>query len=190
MNIILLLLAVLFCIGLETVLRIAKKNTRNFRKIGRLCGGTASTNAGPTPSTITERSPAKLIADQGLYAELAMPAAASTSVYVGPIDLGADAYKRGDRFDVAIVVPALTNTMLPNTRTCTTTLVSDDNTGHTSATAIGAAQVITGAGAGSSETTYRFRIPSGCERYIFAKIDFGASTTDASAVKAQLKLLF
>src|SRR5262245_33176754 len=102
-------------------------------------------------------------------AAFALPGGASTSVTSAAIDLGTDTLKPGN-VELELSVPALTDTMVPNTRT-TTYMFETSTTSNfaTVARTIGS-KIMTGAGAGIAATLLRARLPSDCERYVRAKI--------------------
>ena len=117
--------------------------------------------------------------DADLIATKALPSAASTTVTSSAIDLG----ERAKAVDVVAEVPALSATILPDTRTMTTTVeVSNDSAFGTYSTI--STTVQTGASsAGAAAISVRASVPP-VFRYARAKVVSGASTTDASALSA------
>ena len=122
-----------------------------------------------------------------------LPAAASSSVTTASsIDLGhgskgsylADA-------ELLVTAPAVTTTMVPDTRTMTYDLIASDNADLSSPTTVVAGIIVqTGAGgAGAASATARYRPPTTSKRYYGLKVTSGASTTDSSAVSATLELV-
>lgn len=122
--------------------------------------------------------------DASLTETKALPAAASTSVVTDAIDIGENA--RG--VDVAVEVPALSTTILPDTKTSTATVeVSNDATFATYDTI--ATQVQTGAGgAGAAALAFRATVPP-VYRYVRAKFAFGADTTTGAAVSGSIAVV-
>lgn len=122
-------------------------------------------------------------------ATFTLPASASSSVTSAVIDLGTDTVKP-ESVELELSVPALTDTMVPSTRT-TTYIIETSTTSNFSAVARTiASKIYTGAGSGIAAATLRCRLPSDCERYVRAKITHGASTTDSSAVSGTLSARF
>lgn len=117
----------------------------------------------------------------------ALPAAASTSTTSTGIDFGADAFKGGREY--ALSVPALSTTIVPDTRTVDyifeTSSASDfstiDQTQSYRQTGAG--------GVGVSAFEARFRRASNSARYGRFKVTFGASTTTGAAISATPKVL-
>ena len=119
---------------------------------------------------------------------LALPGAASTTVTGAAVNLGTDTFKP-ENVEINVYVPALSDTILPSTRTMTVIVETSTTSVFTAVAREIHRKVLTGAGAGWVATNHRCRLPSDCEQYIRLKITPGASTTDASAVSAELKLL-
>ena len=128
--------------------------------------------------------PYALLRDANLTKTKALPASASTTVNTDGIDLG----EHAKAVDVVVEVPALNATILPDTRTMTTTIeVSTASNFSPSVTVQSVVQ--TGASsAGAAAVSVRGSVPPGY-RYARAKIVSGASTTDASAVSATFAAL-
>ena len=133
----------------------------------------------------------------------ALPAAASTAVTSGSIDLGLTAKgELATDSEFELVAPALTTTMAPDTRTMTYALLLSANSDMSSPTIFDASFIVqTGAGGvGAATVTRRFRLPrspniSGginpaSKRYLGFKVTSGASITDSSAVSATLDPVF
>lgn len=120
---------------------------------------------------------------------LALPGAASTTVTGAAIDFGADTVKP-ENVEIDVAVPALSDTILPSTRTMTIIVETSTTSVFTAVAREIYRKVLTGAGAGWVATIHRCRLPSDCERYVRLKITSGASTTDASAVSATASLRF
>lgn len=120
---------------------------------------------------------------------LALPGAASTTVTGAAVNLGTDTFKPSE-VEIDVAVPALTDTILPSTRTMTYIVETSTTSVFTAVAREIYRKVSTGAGAGSVATIHRCRLPSDCEQYVRLKITSGASTTDASAVSATLTLRF
>ena len=114
-------------------------------------------------------------------AAFALPSSASSSTTSDALDLGSNATK--SPITVALSVPALTATMVPDTRTATY-IIETSTTSNFSAVAATLLSVVqTGASsAGVGAFLRRVVIPPDCERYVRAKVTLGASTTDSSAV--------
>lgn len=117
-------------------------------------------------------------------ATFALPSAASTSTTSAVIDVGTDTYKPENiEFDLAI--PALSDTIIPNTKTVTAIIETSTTSVFTAVDATIFSRVLTGAGSGvAAQTSLRCRLPSNSARYVRAKVTFGANTTDGSAVSA------
>jgi len=142
----------------------------------------------PSPQSLNVR-------DASMAKENALPAAASTTVNGTAMDLGplTGISSRSENVEALLSAPALTTTILPDTRTMTYSLeaCADSAFGSGVVTLAGSCIVQTGAGAaGAAAATFRAKIPGNCPRYLRAKAVSGASTTDASAVKMKLELLF
>lgn len=128
------------------------------------------------------------ILDAQWIKSIALPSAASTTVHTAVQDLDSGA-ARTDRaivpesIDAMLQLPALSTTILPDTRTYTITLLGGDTT--TPATQIGEAYVVTGAGgAGAPAAEFHWRFSPGAHRYFWFQIVSGGSTTDGSALSA------
>lgn len=123
----------------------------------------------------------------------ALPNAASTTVDGAAIDLGHGTF--GDfvaQTEFKLTAPAVTTTMVPDTRTQTYSIIHSDNSDLSSPTVLYASIITqTGAGgAGAATANVTFRVPVDVKRYLGVRIVSGASTTDSSAVSATLEGLF
>lgn len=122
----------------------------------------------------------------------ALPAAASSTVDGGAIDLGHGS--KGDfvaQAELKISAPAVTTTMAPDTRTFTYSVIHSDNADLSSPSVLYSSVITqTGAGAAGAEATdVTVRLPVDVKRYVGVRVVSGASTTDASAVSATTELL-
>jgi hypothetical protein len=148
---------------------------------------------GLTPNNLPTNQ--RAILDANYKVTTALPASASATVNGTSMDLG-DAvsgipYATTETINLQVLAPALSTTILPDTRTMTYTI--QDSADNSSFAAIGtlAAQVQTGASsAGAAAATYTFKLPPNTRRYIRLSIASGASTTDASATSATTQLVF
>ena len=135
------------------------------------------------------------VQDALLTKQNALPAAASTTVNGTAIDLGGALTARGARLEkceALLSVPAVTTTMVPDTKTITYSIESAVDSVFTSPiTLAGSCIVQTGAGgAGAAAATFRLKLPSNCARYVRAKAVSGANVTDSSTLKMTFQLLF
>lgn len=115
----------------------------------------------------------------------ALPAAASTSTTSAVIDFGLDTVKPSN-LELDLAIPALSTTIAPDTRTVTAIIETSTTSNFAAVDATIFSRILTGAGGAgiAAQTGLRCRLPSNCARYVRAKITFGASTTDGSAVSA------
>lgn len=148
---------------------------------------------GIVPSNLPTNSRAVL--DANYIVTRALPASASATVNSTALDLGdvvsGIPYATTETVNLQVLAPALSTTILPDTRIMTYTIA--DSANNSSFTAIGtlAAQVQTGAAsAGAAAATYTFKLPPNTRRYVRLQITSGPSTTDASATTATLQLAF
>jgi hypothetical protein len=118
-------------------------------------------------------------------ATFALPASASTSTTSAVIDLGTDVYKT-ERLELDLLIPALSTTIAPDTRTVTAIIETSTTSVFTAVDATIFSKILTGAGGAGIgiQNSLRCRVPSNCAQYVRAKVTFGASTTDGSAVSA------
>jgi len=118
-------------------------------------------------------------------ATFTLPAAASTSTTSAVIDMGTDTFKT-ERIEFDLAIPALSTTIAPDTRTVTAIIETSTTSVFTAVDATIFSRILTGAGGTgiAAQSGLRCRLPSNCAQYVRAKITFGASTTDGSAVSA------
>ena len=135
------------------------------------------------------------VRDADLKETEALPAAAGT-VYTDGIDLGALS-DRGGRFldgEGLLSAPALTGTQLPDTTTMTYSIQSSATSDFQNATTLAGSCIVQTGDTGAAAATFRFKIPSNCQRYIRA-VAVGADVGNASlgncaASEMTLELLF
>ena len=135
------------------------------------------------------------VKDADLNETKALPAAAGT-VNSDGIDLGALS-DRGGRFldcEGLLSAPALTTGELPDTTTMTYTIQSSATSNFASATTLAGSCIVQTGDTGADAETFRFKIPSNCQRYIRA-VAVGADVGNASlgncaASELTLELLF
>lgn len=141
----------------------------------------------------TGRAYQRNIRDKDLLVTQAMPAGASTTVNGTAIDTGATAFAKAvDRLlgaEAVVRIPALTDTMLPSTRTVIVTIQTSEDSAFGSGVRDLNTVTETGAGAGAAAAELRATLPSDCFRYVRAKVVSGASTTDMSAVSYELAIV-
>lgn len=144
----------------------------------------------------THKAYQRNIRDNDLRVASALPAAASTTVNGTAIDAGAAGFAKaidrssGGLVELVVVIPDLSTTILPDTRTLTATIETSDQSNFSSATTLGT-KVFTGAaGAGAAGGELRVPLPSTGLRYYRAKYVSGASTTDASALSGEFCFVF
>jgi hypothetical protein len=113
----------------------------------------------------------------------ALPAAASTSTNSTNIDFGADVFKP-ENVELELSVPALSDTIVPSTRTVTYIIETCTATNFSTIDQTLYSETFTGAGSGIAAKVKRVRLPSNCARYVRFKVTFGASTTTGAAVSA------
>jgi hypothetical protein len=135
------------------------------------------------------------VRDSQLALTLALPAAASSTVTSTGIDTGEttpNAVQTGN-YEFLLTAPALTTTILPDTKTMTYNLIAADDVALSvnPTTLVAAAILQTGAGGvGAAKATYRYRLPSVSQRYVGFNVVSGALTTTAVAVSGTLEALF
>lgn len=111
------------------------------------------------------------VRDSGAAITLTLPNNASTTVTSTGFDLGettANAVTSGN-WEFLLSAPALSTTILPDTRTMTYNIVAADSADLSTnpTTLVAGAIVQTGAGgAGAAAKTYRYRLPSVSQRYV------------------------
>ena len=125
------------------------------------------------------------IQDLNYIVTRALPTADGT-VTSSDIDLGADVHKT-ETVELAITVPALNSTQLPNADTLTITVQA--GAAETPTTQLFVLPTITGS-SGYAGNEFRFRLPSNCPRYLNVKFVAAGGTGDISASSATIKLLF
>ena len=118
-------------------------------------------------------------------ATFALPSSASSSTTSAVIDFGTDTFKNG-LVELDLAIPALSTTIAPDTRTVTAIIETSTTSNFAAVDATIFSKILTGAGGAGigAQSGLRCRLPSNCARYVRAKITFGASTTDGSAVSA------
>lgn len=137
--------------------------------------------------------PNMLLKDAELEETKALPATASSSVYTDGIDLEKSANGLHlAECEIELSVPALTTTMLPDTKTMTYKVQMDNDAAFGSPTDLFPTAIVqTGAAsAGAAAQTKRYRLPTNVERYIRLAATSGADVTNSSAVSMALRLLF
>lgn len=120
-------------------------------------------------------------------AAFALPSSASSSTNSTAIDLGTAAGNnfRPEGIELELSVPALSTTIVPDTRTVTYIIETCAATNFSTIDQTLLSVVQTGASsAGVGAFLKRVRLPSDCARYVRFKITFGASTTTGAAVNA------
>lgn len=131
------------------------------------------------------------VKDANFVKTFALPASASSSTTSAILDLGASVTYMPEEIEVSLSIPALSTTIAPDTRTVTLIVEVSTSSSLASVAQTVLSEVLTGAGGvGIAATEKRIRLPAGCPRYIRAKVTFGASTTDGSALSATFALLF
>lgn len=120
----------------------------------------------------------------------ALPNAASGSTQATGLDLGAETFKSGE-YEVELSVPALTTTMVPDTRTVTYIVETSTTSNFSAIDQTLYSEVFTASGgAGIAAKRKRVRVPSNCARYVRGKVTLGASTTDSSTITATFQQVF
>lgn len=130
--------------------------------------------------------------DAQLKVTRALTASAST-VYSTGLDTGDSALADNlAPVEYLLTVPALTSTMAPDTRTFIYSIMTDSTATISGSSTVLFSSVITQTGASSSGaagTTFRFKLPVDCARYVGVRIVGGTSTGDASSVSATLEVV-
>jgi len=132
------------------------------------------------------------VRDAKFIATDTMPGGAGTTKAGTALDLGNTLTANGARMDkseLLLTMPALTDTMVPSTKTMTFSIETCDDSAFGAPTVLWSL-VTTGGGAGVAAATYRVKVPTNCLRYVRAKAVSGSLTTDSSAVSMKLELLF
>lgn len=123
-------------------------------------------------------------------ATFTLPAAASSSTQSAAINFGLDTMKPAN-VELELSIPALNATIAPDTRTVTAIFETSTTSNFAAVARTIYSKILTGASsAGIGASVHRCRLPSDCEQYVRAKITFGASTTDGSAVSGTVTLRF
>lgn len=124
-------------------------------------------------------------------ATFTLPSAISLSVTGPALDLGADTFK-SEHFDLELDVPALSATIAPSAATAGFTFAIETSTTSTFAAIARTivSKTVAGSASGIAAQTLKCRVPADCERYVRGKVTSGATTTDASALNAQLTVRF
>ena len=116
-------------------------------------------------------------------AAFALPSSASSSTNSATIDLVGTTYQP-DNLELELSVPALSDTIVPSTRTVTYIIETCTATNFSTIDQTLYSETFTGAGAGVAAKVKRVRLPANCARYVRFKVTFGASTTTGAAVSA------
>lgn len=129
--------------------------------------------------------PTATLCDANLWNEFALPAAESTSTTSAKLKLTEG--KLGDDGlidypgELVVVIPALTATMVPNTKTVTVQVeLSNDDFTHTETVTLA---TLAGS-SGVAKTLLRYRVPRTPYQQLRVKVGLGADCTDSSSVKA------
>ena len=104
------------------------------------------------------------------------------------IDLGTNS--KGfltEEHELEVLIPALTSTQLASADTIT--ILLQGGSAVTPTTSLGISAVLTGTGSAIPQTSFRFRLPANCPRYVNAKFTTAGTTGDMSAVSASVRLL-
>src|SRR5260370_42441432 len=122
-------------------------------------------------------------------AAFALPAAASSSTQSTSIDFGLDTYK-GERIELDLSVPALSTTIVPDTRTVSYIIETSTTSNFAAIAETLLNDVVAGAGGvGVPAYLARVRAPSNAQ-FVRFRVAFGASCTTGAAVNATGKVLF
>lgn len=132
------------------------------------------------------------VKDAALKNTRALPAAASSTVDGGAIDLGHTS--KGDFLagaEMKVSAPAVNTTMAPDTRTFTYSVLHSDNADLSAPSVLYSSVIVqTGAGgAGAAAASVTLALPVDVKRYVGVRVVSGASTADASSVAATTELL-
>lgn len=135
--------------------------------------------------------------DNALTRAVALPAAASTTVTTAVLDIGEN--RNTDRdvaagsqvgLEIAYKVPALSTTIVPDTRTYVHSIEMSDDAAFGTYETLRSITMTGAGGAGVAAVDLRAGIPSDAKRYFRGKSVSGASTTTAAAVVAELCMVF
>lgn len=139
-----------------------------------------------------KQSARRNLRDAALVAAVAMPNAASTTVTTGSIDTGPRTKMAVPPQQLVAVmkIPALSTTILPDTKTMTISILMADDAALTSNVEVLRTETIVGAGGvGAIAAEVRAALPEDCARYLGGRMVSGANTTDASALSGEFALI-
>ncbi len=120
-------------------------------------------------------------------AAFALPASASSSTNSTNIDLETAAGNnvRPENIELELSVPALSATIVPDTRTVTYIIESSTTSNFAAVSQTLYSETFTASGGtGIAATVKSVRLPANCARYVRFKVTFGASTTTGAALNA------
>lgn len=124
-------------------------------------------------------------------AAFALASSASSSTQSTAVDIGTVSYGRATQVQMELSVPALTTTMVPDTRTVTYIIEASSVSNFASDVHTISSEVQTGASSGGvAAYVQRVSLPPNCKRYVRGKVTLGASCTDSSAVSGTFRMLF
>ncbi len=135
------------------------------------------------------------VRDAELIETKALPADAG-SVYSDAIDLGAlsAAGARLEQVEALLTAPTLTSTQMPSNTTIAYDIQASNDSGFNSITTLASSAISATSNSGITGSTYRFKIPSNCPRYLRAKATTADVGNDAAGNCAgssmTLELLF
>jgi hypothetical protein len=92
-----------------------------------------------------------------------------------------------EEHELEVLIPALTATQLASADTLT--ILLQGGSAVTPTTSLNISAVLTGTGSAIPQTSFRFRLPANCPRYVNAKFTTAGTTGDMSAVSASVRLL-
>ncbi|MCL4193983.1 MAG: hypothetical protein KJZ87_19755 [Thermoguttaceae bacterium] len=132
------------------------------------------------------------VKDASLVRSVALPNGANT-VYSDGIDLGALSGRGARLYEAELLIeaPALVTADLGDGATMKYSIQTDDDAAFGSPTVVAADVIVqTGAGgAGAAAQTYRWRIPTGCERHVRVRA-VNSAAGDASDKSMTVSLCF
>ncbi len=141
----------------------------------------------------TKRATKRNIKDRDLLKTIALPAGASSNVVTDGLDTGERTAfgSAPSEVEMVLTVPALSTTILPDTRTATLTIEESATADFSSTTTLGTL-VLTGASGAGAPNGGELRLPLSPHqlRYVRGKVAFGASTTTGAALSAEFALVF
>lgn len=141
----------------------------------------------------TGRAYQRNIRDKDMLVSTAMPASASATVNGTAIDLGAASFDkaihRGEGLELVAKIPALTTTMLPDTRTLIASIQTATDTAFTTPRVLGTATTTGAGGVGAVASELRVSVPSNCYRYVRLVTVSGGSTTDMSTLSSEFAVV-